>query len=345
VVAVTESERFAQLARSYAHGYASSGFVTMPLNRFENVPHAVILGSGWRFCTCTGEPGVPLVGHTQSSDIDSWWRTDSLANLGLVTGQRSRLLVLDVDNHGKSGPASFHRWEWERQQEGKRLPDHPGYRTRSGVHRWFLLPDGVHVKTNLYWLDGIEVKACGGQVAVPPSLRQVQVPGVVNDTDPEPEPVETLVQYEWSSTVPIPFAPGWLIEDVTTRQDAGKRRGGNGNGGDNGGRGSGLPTTEWFLEHGFGAEGGHREPDCRDLATRLWRRYRSHEDGEEIVTAIIRQAWERTADKPGGKPFTWDDARQKITRQRKFVGAQVERDAREAQRIYSMMMMMRRSPR
>jgi len=128
-------------------------------------------------------------------------------------------LDLDVDTHnGIDGNAEFARWQADRAREGRVLPEHPMYVTASGGrHHWFLLPEGLHVPYNGEWLKNVEVKACGGQVAVPPSTRLTDVPQLESDgnTTWSNEPVP----YWWENAVPLPLAPDWLLDDVRTRRD------------------------------------------------------------------------------------------------------------------------------
>lgn len=309
----------------WALAYARLGFVVMPLDRLDNEPHKKLLGWGWHFCGTCKADGRPEIGTTDPEVIECWWREDPQANLGVVTGARSGLLDLDVDVHGEDGHVEFTRWLLHRQLEGKVLPEHPTYRTPSGGrHHWFRLPRDVHFSQNLHWLKNAEAKACGGQVAVPPSLRLVQRTtmeyGAFLDWE---EPVT----YEWESTIDVPLAPDWLIEDVRTRRE--KIHHGSTGSLPNVGRGrSDLPTTEWLTEHGLMP--GHRDSDCYALACRLWCR---HWPREDIVIDVVRQVWAVTTQPADQPPFTWDQALAKIRLARAFVGDQFARDRELAERI------------
>jgi hypothetical protein len=310
----------------YALEWARRGRPVLPLERLSNMPHRRLLGSGWRFCSCTGEPTARLWGWTDPEVLTGYWTRDPAANVGVITGARSGLLVLDLDVHGReNGLAEFQLWEYARQQEGKTLPDHPVVRTPSGgIHRMFALPPGLHLKKNDLWLPGAEVKACGAQVAVFPSGRWI-------------EREQAIVQYEFLTSVPLPVAPDWFLEDVVSRRGAIARREDNGAGGVFTGR-SVLPDTAWFLEHGFGAEGGHREPDCYALACRLWREFPGDpgaltKDDPSPVTDVIDRVWETTAPKEGGRPFTRKDAHDRVENARRFVVKQRQQDIALARQL------------
>lgn len=312
------SHRDAGLVSS-ALAYAANGYVTLPLSPLGNSPHRFILGSHWHFCSCTG--GDPLVGSLDPGVIQTWWGQDPRANLGIITGARSRLLVIDVDVHHGDGHAEFARWRRDRDAEGKVLPDHPAYDTPSGgVQRWFTLPVGAHIKTNIHWLRDVDVKACGGQVAVPPSLRAKEFEQF--DSDGSLIQWTENVPYVWrdGSTMVAPLAPDWLLEDVTTRFE--KPRGGAGQGHGGSCRDATLPPTENLRKTGFSP--GSRDRDCHALACRLWRIHWPYED---IVIDVVRQVWERTEQPPDRSPFTWNDALRKIESARRFVAPQREEES------------------
>jgi len=78
------------------------------------------------------------------------------ANLGVVTGTVSQLLVLDAD-----APEIV-------QKRG--IPETPIVETARGRHYYFALPDTrIRSATNI--ADGLDVKAEGGYVVVPPSVH------------------------------------------------------------------------------------------------------------------------------------------------------------------------------
>lgn len=303
---------------SSALAYAANGYVTLPLSPLSNSPHGLALGSGWHFCSCTG--GDPLVGSLDPGVIQTWWEQDPRANLGVVTGARSRLLVIDVDTHHGNGHAEFAQWRRDRETEGKTVPDHPAYDTPSGgVQRWFALPVGLHLKTNLHWLRDVEVKACGGQVAVPPSVRAVK--RAQFDSDGSVIEWTENVPYAWrNGPTTVPLAPDWLLEDVTTRFE--KPRGGASQDAGGSCRDATLPTTADLLRTGFSP--GSRDRDCHALACRLWRLHWPH---DHLVIDGVRRVWERTEQPPDQSPFTWNDALRKIESARRFVAPQREEES------------------
>lgn len=129
---------------------------------------------------------------TDSAVITRWWTLCPRANVGIVTGAASGLVVLDVD-----GPAG--------QSSLRSLVDHYGRfraawaRTGSGGwHAYFAHP-GVPVLNSVRLLgDGLDVRGDGGYIVAPPSVH------VAGD------------RYRWQSAAPaeLPPMPEWLVELV-----------------------------------------------------------------------------------------------------------------------------------
>lgn len=137
------------------------------------------LGTG---CTC-GNSRCPDRGkhprtqhgwHDASTDpktIAAWWLEAPMSNVGIVTGHRSGLVVLDVDPpHG--GEQSLAILE----QAFSPLPETPTVLTGSGgFHFYFaatppaegLLPN----KVGIAGLPGLDFRGDGGYIVAPPSLH------------------------------------------------------------------------------------------------------------------------------------------------------------------------------
>src|SRR5262249_5210065 len=115
------------------------------------------------------------------------------ANVGLVTGSASRLLVLDVD--GDQGRASLATLE----QEHGRLPEGVRVHTpRGGQHLYFKCPQ-TRVGNSAGKLGpGLDVRGEGGYVVAPPSTNG------------------TGAAYEFTGgSKRIPPAPGWMVDALT----------------------------------------------------------------------------------------------------------------------------------
>jgi hypothetical protein len=128
---------------------------------------------GWSVIPVEARGKRPLVAWTefqqrqaQPDEIDTWFRRWPEANVGIVTGQVSGLVVIDVDaqHGGLESLASL-----ERERGG--LPDTVAAVTGGGGrHLYFDHPGGVlHNRVGLR--PGIDLRADGGCVVAPPSVH------------------------------------------------------------------------------------------------------------------------------------------------------------------------------
>jgi hypothetical protein len=124
---------------------------------------------------------------TDARRIRAWWGRWPDANVGVPTGRRSGLLVLDVDprDGGAEGLA-------ELEVAGGPLPETAKARTGGGgTHVFFAYPVGEEVRSSAGRLGpGLDVRGEGGYVVVPPS--------------------RTLSAYEWLDRLPL-ADPAWLL--------------------------------------------------------------------------------------------------------------------------------------
>ena len=120
--------------------------------------------------------------------VGAWWQRWPGANLGVPTGERTGLLVLDIDPEA-GGPESLAALERAHGQ----LPKTARTRTGGGgVHAFFKYPTGEEVRNSAGRLgSGLDVRGEGGYVVVPPS--------------------RTGGAYEWLDRTPL-AQPSWLLE-------------------------------------------------------------------------------------------------------------------------------------
>ena len=125
---------------------------------------------------------------TKADRIRAWWERWPEANVGVPTGERSGLLILDVDAKA-GGPESLTALE---QTHGV-LPRTTRVRTGGGgVHVYFRYPGGEVVRNSAGLLGpGLDVRGEGGYIVVPPS--------------------HTQSAYEWLEKAPL-AQPTWLLE-------------------------------------------------------------------------------------------------------------------------------------
>jgi hypothetical protein len=124
---------------------------------------------------------------TDPRRIEAWWSRWPGANVGVPTGERSGLLVLDVDPRD-GGPQSLA----ELEGAGGPLPETAKARTGGGgMHVFFGYPGGEEVRSSAGRLGtGLDVRGEGGYVVVPPS--------------------RTRSAYRWLERVPL-ADPAWLL--------------------------------------------------------------------------------------------------------------------------------------
>jgi hypothetical protein len=150
------------------------------------------------------EPGAkrPLTrnGHwdatTDPRMIGRWWKRWPSANVGVPTGKKSGIVVLDVDVDD-GGLESLTKLE----RAGALAPKTARVRTGGGgSHVFFRYPRGTEIRNSAGLLGpGLDVRGEGGYVLVPPSRTQGPYEGV--DSSPLAE-------------------ASWLIERLTEGDEA-----------------------------------------------------------------------------------------------------------------------------
>lgn len=141
------------------------------------------------------EPLVPWKGyqsgHATVKQVRAWWTGWPDANVGIVTGAISNLVVLDVD--GPTGEATLARLI----EEYGSLPKTPESRTGHGRHLYFKHP-GTPVRTTAGKLgEGLDVRGDGGYVIAPPSVH------------------ESGARYQWTAAFAqkkLADLPDWLVK-------------------------------------------------------------------------------------------------------------------------------------
>ena len=137
--------------------YAQNGWRVFPLH--NKTPYEYI------------SPGVKSHGYkdatTDEETIHAYWTYHKGATIGLATGSASGVIVLDIDP-----PEGYYNLK-RLQANYSPLPDTRRSRTgNKGLHYFFEYPsDGVSYKNTvgLYSLEGVDVRANGGYVVLPPS--------------------------------------------------------------------------------------------------------------------------------------------------------------------------------
>lgn len=159
-----------------ALAYAALGWLVIPLHSAEGVSGVKLT------CTCTrhdcqSPAKHPITEHgltdatADEKIIREWWQKWPFANVGIVAGAKSGIVVLDIDpRHG--GDASLA----ELMGEFGEIPETTEATTGSGgTHILFAHP-GKPIKNSVGkngWLgkDGLDIRGDGGYIVAPPSLH------------------------------------------------------------------------------------------------------------------------------------------------------------------------------
>jgi hypothetical protein len=104
------------------------------------------------------------VERATESQIRRWWDFADF-NVGIVCGRISNLVALDVDLRANGG-ASLAQLETAHRPVGGLEVATPG-----GLHRWFAHPGRTVPNSTSMLGPGLDVKADGGMIVVPPSER------------------------------------------------------------------------------------------------------------------------------------------------------------------------------
>lgn len=194
--------------RDAALAYAALGLPVFPVAPVDPVSGA---------CGCREGPACdqvakhPLVrwadqATTDAAQVRSWWSWKPDANIGVPTGVRSGLVVVDIDRHHGGLETRT-----ELEAAGLVFPPTLPARTRAGGwHFFYQAPGGRRVPNTTGALagvgetPGIDVRGDGGYVIVAPSARPV---------DPDSDTgVLRLGRYAWvASEHPVAPAPSWVV--------------------------------------------------------------------------------------------------------------------------------------
>lgn len=214
-------------------------------------------GRGWQVFPITpGKKEPPLClwkadATTDQAIIKSWWHKTPDANVGIATGARSGIVVLDVDpRHG--GDESL----LALTSENGKLPDTVESMTGSGGRHIIFAHPGVEIgNTSNNPAQGLDIRGDGGYIVAPPSLHP-------NGKKYEWEPSSKPSQTELASM------PSWLLSLLKVKQPA------NGNG-----KHAAEPVGEAITE-------GGRNAALTSLAGSMRRRGMSH---DAILAALVTE--------------------------------------------------------
>lgn len=164
---------------------------------------------GWPVFPCRPQRKDPLIKNgfknatTDLQQIAAWWHQWPDANVAIVTGRQSGLVVLDVDPRN-GGDVSLDFLETEHSALPETVESLTG---GGGRHLLFEHPLSGTIKSrNGTLAPGLDIKSDGGYIIVPPS------------THPSGN------RYEWEVThgpddFPLAPLPSWLLEKLTAEKN------------------------------------------------------------------------------------------------------------------------------
>jgi Bifunctional DNA primase/polymerase, N-terminal/Primase C terminal 1 (PriCT-1) len=157
-----------------ALAFAERGWLVVPLHN----PKQGMCSCRKKNCSSPGKHPRTEHGLNDGSkdpkQIAVWWEKWPDANLGILTGKGSGLVVLDVD--GVDGKASLQALTVAHGNLPKTLCAKTGRRgtdgKRKGCHYYFRAPAGTVMRNSTGALGkGLDIRADGGYVVAPPSLH------------------------------------------------------------------------------------------------------------------------------------------------------------------------------
>ena len=125
-----------------AIAYAKYGFSVIPAD--PNTKRPLVSWKDFQSRRATAE------------EIQSWWKTWPQANVGIITGAISGIVVVDIDSTDIA------------VTQGLELPLTPTVRTSKGWHYYYKHP-GYEVQTKAGFKNKVDIRGDGGFVVAPPS--------------------------------------------------------------------------------------------------------------------------------------------------------------------------------
>lgn len=151
------------------------GWALIPLHSVKQDGQCTCGGYA-RVCTPGKHPIAKLVPQglknatNDPEQIAKWWREKPYANIGVVTGAQSGIIVLDIDvkpnEQGKTGLDSLKEIE---EREGKIAHTVSAITGSGGKHYLFKYPEWHVANSTSELAHGLDIKGDGGYVIVPPS--------------------------------------------------------------------------------------------------------------------------------------------------------------------------------
>jgi hypothetical protein len=135
--------------------YAKRGIPVFPVNPLDKHP---LTGRGFKDATIS------------ASQIETWWKQNPDAMIGIPTGEASGFWVLDADVDPIKGLDGLTELEKLQAQNGTLPPTLTSITPRGGKHFFFRWSPGIRNSSSKI-APGLDVRGAGGYVILPPSMR------------------------------------------------------------------------------------------------------------------------------------------------------------------------------
>lgn len=157
--------------RAAALGYAADGWLVVPLHWPRIGVKGTSCSCGKADCGSVGKHPLTASGLKDASAdpviVSGWWDQWPSANVGIVTGAGSGVVVLDIDPRDGGNETLA-----ELGDEHGQLPETVEANTGGGgMHLFFAHPGGIVRNSAGKVGPGIDVRGDGGYVVAPPSLH------------------------------------------------------------------------------------------------------------------------------------------------------------------------------
>jgi len=182
-----------------ALAYAASGLLVFPVHSTDD---SGACSCGRLDCGCPGKHPRTAHGHldatTEPGQIRAWWTTWPKANIAMNCGASGRVVIDVDDKDDRPGPDTWHALK---EELGVELEESAIVETPSGgFHAHYLVGDHRVGSRNDLLGAGIDVKAEGGYVLLPPSsiggIAYVWIDGFgIEKTAPIAEALASRIEY------------------------------------------------------------------------------------------------------------------------------------------------------
>tara|TARA_R110000824_G_scaffold31342_16_gene102187 strand:+ start:2748 stop:4505 length:1758 start_codon:yes stop_codon:yes gene_type:complete len=159
----------------------------------------------------------PLHNNWTTSNND-WSEGDfQNKNIGIITGKRSNIVVIDIDNRGEESADN------KAQKILGLYPTNLVSRTGSGgYHLFYRYPHDTARVPNAVGKDGIDVRGDGGMVVVPPSTTTKGEYHWLKEGKPGDFPLAFMSRKQGTSSAPEGKDPDWVMKGLQGVESGGR---------------------------------------------------------------------------------------------------------------------------